>query len=64
MKDVIPTDATKVTVEIALAPGQNMSGGGDFATDLLIVDAVSVPEPSSTALLGLGGLALLFRRRK
>lgn len=25
---------------------------------------VSVPEPSSTALLGLGGLALLLRRRK
>ena len=25
---------------------------------------VAVPEPSSTALLGLGGLALIFRRRK
>ncbi len=26
--------------------------------------AVGVPEPSSTALLGLGGLALILRRRK
>jgi len=29
-----------------------------------IVDTTIVPEPSSTALLGLGGLALLMRRRK
>lgn len=28
------------------------------------IEAVSVPEPSSTALLGLGGLALILRRRK
>jgi hypothetical protein len=27
-------------------------------------NAVAVPEPSSTALLGLGGLALILRRRK
>ncbi|MGB0775042.1 MAG: LamG-like jellyroll fold domain-containing protein [Akkermansiaceae bacterium] len=27
-------------------------------------DAFAVPEPSSTALLGLGGLALIMRRRK
>ena len=34
-------------------------------TDLLArVNFVPVPEPSSTALLGLGGLALIFRRRK
>ncbi|MDB4265463.1 PEP-CTERM sorting domain-containing protein [bacterium] len=26
--------------------------------------AVAVPEPSSTALLGLAGLALIMRRRK
>lgn len=28
------------------------------------IEVVSVPEPSSTALLGLGGLALILRRRK
>ena len=36
---------------------------GEFvAGDLLT--AATVPEPSSTALLGLGGLALILRRRK
>ncbi|WP_435895138.1 PEP-CTERM sorting domain-containing protein [Oceaniferula spumae] len=30
----------------------------------LVVAAVPIPEPSSTALLGLGGLALILRRRK
>jgi len=30
----------------------------------LTLTAVPVPEPSSTALLGLGGLALIMRRRK
>ncbi|MGJ8655459.1 MAG: PEP-CTERM sorting domain-containing protein [Akkermansiaceae bacterium] len=29
-----------------------------------LADVVPVPEPSSTALLGLGGLALILRRRK
>jgi hypothetical protein len=28
------------------------------------ISVTSVPEPSSTALLGLGGLALILRRRK
>ena len=28
------------------------------------IDAFAVPEPSTTALLGLGGLALILRRRK
>jgi autotransporter-associated beta strand protein len=30
----------------------------------LVLEAYAVPEPSSTALLALGGLALVFRRRK
>ena len=29
-----------------------------------VVSSVAVPEPSSTALIGLGGLALILRRRK
>ncbi len=28
------------------------------------IELTAVPEPSSTALLGLGGLALILRRRK
>ncbi len=31
---------------------------------LLTIDFTPVPEPTTTALLGLGGLALIFRRRK
>jgi len=38
---------------------------GDRATfDGVGIETTVVPEPSSTALLGLGGLALLLRRRK
>ncbi|MGJ8657754.1 MAG: PEP-CTERM sorting domain-containing protein [Akkermansiaceae bacterium] len=39
---------------------------GDILTDLRIesLTATIVPEPSSVALLGLGGLALIMRRRK
>ena len=32
--------------------------------DGIAFDTVAVPEPSTTALLGLGGLALILRRRK
>ena len=39
----------------------NLTGRAGF-TGLQVVN--NVPEPSSTALLGLGGLALIFRRRK
>lgn len=38
---------------------------GEFArVDDIFVEVEPVPEPSTTALLGLGGLALVFRRRK
>ena len=37
-------------------------GGGGFTVDNISITAV--PEPSSAALLGLGGLALILRRRK
>ncbi|MGB1937758.1 MAG: PEP-CTERM sorting domain-containing protein, partial [Akkermansiaceae bacterium] len=30
----------------------------------LVLEAYAVPEPSSTALLGLGGLALALRRKR
>ncbi len=36
-------------------------GGGEIRGQ---VTATAIPEPSSTALLGLGGLALLLRRRR
>ena len=37
---------------------------GQSVTDAELDAAVAVPEPSTTALLGLGGLALILRRRK
>jgi hypothetical protein len=40
-------------------------GNGTLIDDVtLSVTAAAVPEPSTTALLGLGGLALILRRRK
>lgn len=38
--------------------------GGQTRIDNVRLDLVQVPEPSSAALLGLGGLALILRRRK
>lgn len=38
--------------------------GGDWQMEYLVMDTNKVPEPSSAALLGLGGLALILRRRK
>lgn len=44
------------------------SNTGTFAENFSVtgatITAVAVPEPSSSALLGLGGLALIMRRRK
>ena len=36
----------------------------DWQIDSLSMTTITVPEPSSTALLGLGGLALVLRRRR
>ena len=40
------------------------SVGGQLNALTVFETATAVPEPSSTALLGLGGLALILRRRK
>ena len=50
----------RVTVSMS-----DLLGGGAFATfDGVTREATAVPESSSKALFGLGGLALLLRRRK
>ena len=68
--DGLGTDvATRVGYENgAYADGEGINngalfGGGWDAAMTVNTDA-PVPEPSSTALLGLGGLALILRRRK
>ena len=62
-------DILAFTTPISLSSGDtlvftNVSVDESFEIDSLDLDVVVVPEPSSTALLGLGGLALLMRRRK
>ena len=63
----IPYSATTGNV---LTDGVGIYGGNDDErpnNDLVFhanLDAAVIPEPTTTALLGLGGLALIFRRRK
>ncbi|MGJ8657753.1 MAG: PEP-CTERM sorting domain-containing protein [Akkermansiaceae bacterium] len=62
-------DIMEFNTPISLSSGDtlvfsNVSAGESFEIDSLDLDIVAVPEPSSTALLGLGGLALMMRRRK
>lgn len=54
-------DATTQDFTIEAFDGSTSKGG---QLNALLVHTTAVPEPSSTALLGLGGLALLMRRRK
>jgi len=55
-----PTGVTGLTVSIYV-DGSSANGGSLFFDEAKLVQ---IPEPTSSALLGLGGLALLFRRRK
>jgi len=44
---------------------QTSAAAGDLTlSQITLTQVAAVPEPSSTALLGLGGLALILRRRK
>jgi len=42
----------------------SIASTGNSAGEAFIISAVIVPEPSSAALLGLGGLALIIRRKR
>ena len=52
-----------VTIKFGLRDGSG-GNGKTYTLDNLNLNGTVVPEPSSTALLGLGGLALILRRRK
>ncbi|BDS06976.1 hypothetical protein NT6N_20160 [Oceaniferula spumae] len=54
---------TEITRFVITGGDTDGQGAGNYFT-LAEVEMAAVPEPSSTALLGLGGLALILRRRK
>ena len=54
-----PTSFSFVDLEPFIVGGHDLD-----AADRLTLELVPVPEPSSIALLGLGGLALVLRRRR
>lgn len=53
-----------VVLRITESAGSTNASNADQAIDTVSFTQVAVPEPSSTALLGLGGLALFLRRRR
>lgn len=61
---LVPTNAAGVLITIANSASVGQSGSNDGYADLVSFTTTTVPEPSSAALLGLGGLALILRRRK
>ena len=50
-------------IQIAFSNGTGSGGGHHLFLDNVAVSGSLVPEPSTAALLGLGALALLRRRR-
>ena len=52
------------SVSLVGAYGDFVYTNTTFGTMLSIENVIAIPEPSSTALLGLGGLALALRRRR
>lgn len=53
----VDTASSDIVISIGASTGQ-------IRVDNIQLDLTAVPEPSSAALLGLGGLALILRRRK
>lgn len=67
--DVSGNSARYIGIEILTNNGNYTDNGNGTASGRVglsefAVTAAAVPEPSSTALLGLGGLALIFRKRR
>lgn len=69
VKDYFDANGGDATLTVIAGGGHDMNAhwwNNQPLTDFMINEtlAAAVPEPSSAALLGLGGLALVFRRRK
>ena len=59
------TDDAYIMIRKLSVGGTNGGANNTFHVfDNISITSAAVPEPSSTALLGLGGLALMMRRRK
>mgnify|MGYP005988937993 CR=1 FL=1 len=52
------------TGQISLRLGDGTTSSDQMFFDNVTLDATAIPEPSSSMLIGLGGLALILRRRK
>lgn len=61
---ITPTFAASPTFSVALTSLETSSNFVRFDEVGVSFSSSAVPEPSSAALLGLGGLALILRRRK
>ncbi|WP_346187642.1 PEP-CTERM sorting domain-containing protein [Rubritalea halochordaticola] len=61
---IVPTTAQSVIVDFVAGTGHAGGGSNDWYVDQVVVDIAAVPEPSSTALLGLGAVGFLLRRRR
>jgi hypothetical protein len=55
---------TDTSADLALTFNSTSGGQGSGWIGGYVVETTAVPEPTTTALLGLGGLALILRRRK
>lgn len=64
LNGAIDPTAQSLTVSFVAGTGHVGGGANDWYADDVTVNITTVPEPSATALLGLGGLALIMRRRK
>lgn len=61
---IVFSGVTGTDFDLTMVGGSSAATRGAVINGMQIVDTTVVPEPSSTALLGLGGLALILRRRK
>jgi len=63
-ESIIGSFTTGAAETTQLITATNTVGVDPGVSGFVLREIVTVPEPSSTALLGLGGLALILRRRK